>query len=115
MRINAYDRTVNTTSGPVAVEVPRGTRERVVNTSRVTAEDMVYEDEEPEILSVMPGTGWQAVIGGEVVPLVAFVAKDDATLYGVAVGEDGKVNLEESVEKHPGFSGYKPINDTEEK
>ncbi len=42
---------LNTTSGPV--EVQKGTREHVINTSRVMEEDLVYTDEEPEIISVL--------------------------------------------------------------
>jgi hypothetical protein len=51
---------VNTTRGPVEVDPTY----RYVNTSRITEEDMSFEDEEPEILSVLPGTGWQAVVEG---------------------------------------------------
>ena len=113
MRINAYDRTVNTTTGPV--EVPRGTREHVVNTSRAVEEDLDYLDEEPEIVSVLRGTGWQAVVEEQRLPLVAFVALDSGKMYGVAVGENGLIDLTDSVEQDPGFSGYEQdnINDKE--
>jgi hypothetical protein len=114
MRINAYDHTdhvVNTTSGPVAV--PQGDYERVVNTSRVTEEDLVYTDEDPEILAVLPATGWHAVVGGDTVALAAFVALDTGRMYGVAV--DGRIDLVEGdVEKDPGFSGYKLATDVKE-
>lgn len=100
---------VNTTRGPVPI--PRGERSPVghtINTSRVVEEDMTYEDEEPEIISVLPGTGWHAVVNGEGIPLVAWVAMDDAKMYGVAVGEDGRVDLVEGdVEKLDAFTGYK--------
>jgi hypothetical protein len=73
----------------------------------VVEEDLNYLDEEPEILAVLPATGWQAVVGGEAVGLVAFVALDDGRMHGVAVGDDGRVDLTNSVEQHPGFTGYK--------
>lgn len=75
-------------------------------TSRVTDEDMVYEDEEPEIISVLPAAGWAAVVGERRLPLVVFVAMADGKLYGVVVGPDGRVDLTNSVEQHPGFTGY---------
>jgi len=79
-------------------------------TSRVTDEDMVYEDEGPEILAVLPATGWAAVVGGEVVPLVVFVALDDGRLYGVAVDNDGRIDLTENVSTYAGFTGYIQTN-----
>ena len=96
---------LNTTNGPVAV--PRGARKPAINTSRVTEEDLVYVDEEPEILSVIPATGWHAVVEEERLPLLAFVAMDDGKMYGVSIGEDGLVDLvENDVEKLPGFVRY---------
>jgi hypothetical protein len=106
-------RTINTTSGPV--EIPKGVRERVVNTSRVVEEDLRYEDEESEILAVIPATGWQAVVEGEIAALVAFVAMDDGKMYGVAVDEDGLIDLTASVEERPGFAGYEQVNNDKEK
>jgi hypothetical protein len=99
---------LNTTDGPREVDPARGTR-HVLNTSRVVDEDLTYEDETPEIISVLSATGWQAELEHAVVDLVAWVALDDAKMYGVVVGEDGRVDLvENDVEKHSGFAGYKP-------
>jgi hypothetical protein len=102
---------VNTTHGPQ--EAPRGTREstgHTINTSRVVAEDLHYLDEEPEILAVLPGGDWCAVVDGDAIPLVAWVALDDASMHGVALDEGGRVNLSNNVETRPHFSGYKQNN-----
>lgn len=109
---------LNTTNGPV--EVPRGTHEHVVNTSRVVEEEMVYEDEEPEIISVLPATGWRALIDvGESlrpVRLVAFVALDTGRCYGVALDGERRIDLVEGdVEKRPGFVGYEQASNDKEK
>ena len=100
-------RTINTSNGPVVVDP---TPHQHVNTSRVVDEDMEVLDAEPEIIGVLPATGWHAVVGGEAVALIAFVAMDDASMYGVVVGDDGRIDLTEDVEKHPGFTGYKQAN-----
>jgi len=94
---------INTTNGPR--EVPRG---HVVNTSRVVEEDLVYEDEPPEIIAVLGGNGWYAGVGNDAVPLVAFVALDSGRMYGVVVvGENARIDLTAGdVEKHPEFTGY---------
>ncbi len=102
-------RTINTTTGPV--EVDPATRDHVVNTSDLfEPPKMQYVDEEPEIIAVVPGTGWCTVIGEEAVPVVAFVALDDASMFGVAVGANGRIDLTDSVEKHPNFTGYTQTN-----
>ncbi len=104
-------RTINTTSGPVLVEADSGRPGHVVNTSRVVEEDLTYLDEAPEILAVLPGTGWQAVIGEERVHLVAFVALDSGKMHGVAIGEDGRIDLTDgNVEELAGFTGYEQTN-----
>ena len=95
---------LNTTRGPV--EYDRSRPGHVVNTSRVTEEDMQILDEEPEIVSVVPAAGWCAAVGEKLVALIAFVALDDGKLYGVVVGPDGRVDLTNSVEQHRGFTGY---------
>ena len=103
---------INTTSGPV--EVPKGTREHVINTSRVMEEDLVYTDEEPEILAVLPGAGWCALVDGNAVPLVCFVALDDGRMYGVPIGKNGRVDLiDGDVEKHSGFLRYEQTTSKE--
>jgi hypothetical protein len=101
---------LNTTNGPV--EVPKGSREPVINTSRVVEEDMQYLDEEPEILDVLPGAGWCArMTDGSAVPLVSFVSMETGKMYGVAVGEDGRIDLlHNSVEKNSGFVRYEQVN-----
>ncbi len=99
---------LNTTNGPV----PKDAELHHINTSRVVDEDMVYEDEEAEIAFVLPASGWCAVVGGEAVPLVAFVALDTGKMYGASIGVDGRVDLlENDVEKHPGFTGYTQTNE----
>ena len=100
---------INTTTGPVAV--PKGTREHVINTSRVTEENMQYLDEEPEIIAVLPATGWVAVLGETVVPLAAWVAEDSGRMYGVSLGDDGRIDLVEGdAEKLAGFVRYEQVN-----
>lgn len=112
---------INTTAGPV--EYDRSRPGHVVNTSRVVDEDMEILDEAEEIISVLPATGWAAAVGERFVPLVVFVAMDSGKLYGVAVGADGLVDLEDNIEvagdfngyhPHPGFSGYKQANNDKE-
>ena len=105
-------RTINTSNGPVVVDPDPP---RHINTSSILEEDMQYLDGAPEIISVLPATGWHAVVGGEAVALIAFVAMDDGRMHGVAVDEDGRVDLTEDVEKHPAFSGYVQTNHKEEK
>jgi len=70
---------LNTTNGPVEKELHR------INTSRVVDEDLLYEDEPPEILAVLPGGVWHARIGDE-------------------AGD---------VEKHSGFVRYEQINNND--
>ncbi len=105
---------LNTTDGPVAYD--RSRPEHTINTSRCVAEDLVYLDEEPAILAVVSAGDWCAEIAGEAVPVLAFVVLDDASMYGVAVGEDGLVDLYNSVEKNKNFVRYSRganINDKE--
>ena len=67
------------------------------------------DEEEPEIIAVIPATGWLARFeNGSTETLVAFVAWDDASMRGVS-GNARRINLEDSVENRPGFAGY--IND----
>jgi hypothetical protein len=99
---------INTTAG--AISRPEERAGHTLNTSRAVEEDLTYEDEEPEIISVLPATGWTAVIGEDAVPLVAFVGMDSGRMYGVVVGEDGRIALTESVEDSPGFTRYEQAN-----
>jgi hypothetical protein len=98
---------INTTAGPIERGPGAG---HVINTSRIVEEDLQYTDEPPEIVEVLPAAGWCAVVGGEAVALVAFVALDSGRMYGVAVGENGRIALTEDVEKLPAFSGYVQTN-----
>jgi hypothetical protein len=102
---------LNTTNGPQNVDP---NPHRHIATTRIYDEDMAYEDEEPEILAVLPATGWAAAVGEELVALVAFVALDDGRMHGVAVGENGRIALTEDVEKLPAFSGYVQTNNDKE-
>jgi len=95
---------MNTSNGPVVVDP---TPHQHVNTSRVVEEDMQYLDEEPEIIAVVPAAGWCAAVGEALIPLIVFVAMDSGKLYGVAVGDDGRIDLTNSAELHPGFTEYK--------
>ena len=111
-------RIINTTNGPRVT--PKGVRENVspahvVNTSAVVEEDLIYEGEEPEILSVIPGTGWVATFaGGHQEPLVAWVAEDSGRMYGVVVGEEGRVDyVEDDVEKNADFQRYEQVQTTD--
>ncbi len=107
-------RIINTSNGPVEIgpdQQPSGP-EHTVNTSHALEENLAYEDEDLEVLAVLPAGGWYALIegkaGARAVRLAAFVALDTGKMYGVAVGEDGLIDLEEgNVEKHPGFIGYR--------
>ncbi len=101
---------ISTTNGPVEVS-PVGHR---INTSRIVGEDLTYLDEGPEILAVLPATGWQALIKDEEAhALVAFVALDSGKMHGVTVGEDGRIDLTDSVEDRPGFVRYKQANNND--
>jgi hypothetical protein len=97
---------LNTTSGPV--EYDRSRPGHVINTSDVVEPpQMQYLDEEPDILAVLPGGDWCAVIGEECVPLVAFVVLDDASVFGVVLGENGLVDLAQgNAEDNPNFVRY---------
>jgi hypothetical protein len=100
---------INTTTGPQ--EAPRGTRSHINTSDILEPPLMTYEGEEPEIISVLPGTGWQAVIGEERVPLVAFVALDSGKMHGVVVGADGCIDLTAgNVEELAGFTRYEQTN-----
>lgn len=104
--------TINTTRG--AIPRPEERPGHTLNTSRVLEEDLVYEDEEPEILAVLPGVGYHAVVKGgdgeRAVPLVAFVALDSGKMHGVAVGANGLIDLTENVEDLDGFVRYEQAN-----
>ncbi len=102
---------INTTNGPAAA--PRGTREstgHTINTTRILEEDLTYVDAEPEILTVLPGGDWCAIVEGVAVPLVVWTVLDDGSVYGVAVGADGRIDLTDSMEQHPGFVRYEQAN-----
>ncbi len=106
-------RTINTSGGPKQYDPRPG---HTLNTSRLTEEDLTYEDAEPEILAVVPGGDWCAVIAGEAVPVVAFVVLDDASMFGVAVGSNGLINLTTgNVEELAGFTGYEQTNINDKK
>ncbi len=99
-------RIINTTGG--AREIPKGTVENTsqnVNTSRIVEEDLEYLDEEPEIIAVLPAERWYAKCAGVLKPLVAWVAMDSGEMYGVVVGDDGRIDLQVSVE-NDSFEGY---------
>ena len=83
--------TLNTTNGPVPN--PHHHPTHVVNTSRVVEEDLIAEDEAPEILAVASATGWHAEMkDGSTVPLLVFVVTDEGEMYGTIVGENGRID-----------------------
>jgi len=98
---------VNTTDRPR--EVPDGGEGArfVVNTSRVLEEDLEYVDEEAEVAFVVPTGPWCALVDGDEVPLVCWAVLDSGEVYGVVVGEDGKVDVNNSVEELDGFQTYR--------
>jgi hypothetical protein len=99
---------LNTTHGPA--EVPRGTREstgHVTNTSRCVEEDLVYLDEESEVVQVLNAAGWAATFeDGHHEELIFWCVLDDETVHGVVLGEGGRVNLSDNVENNPNFVRY---------
>ena len=105
---------LNTTHGPQ--EVPRGTRSHINTSAILEPPLMSYEDEEPEIASVVSAAGWCAVIADEAVPLPLWVLLDDGSVYGAAIGEDGLLAPLDNVENNPNFVRYSRganINDKE--
>ena len=101
---------LNTTNGPVPKN-PDQHPSHTLNTSRVLEEDMRHLDEEAEIAFVLPAAGWSASVNGEAVPLVAFVALGDASMYGAVIGPDGLIDLSANVAETPGFAGYTQTNE----
>ncbi len=107
-------RTINTTDGPKVV--PRGEARHINTTDVLEPPQMQYLDEEPDILAVLPGGDWCAVVDGDAIPLVAWVALDDETVHGVALDEGGRASLSNNVENNPNFVRYSRganINDKE--
>ena len=85
--------------------------DHTVNTSRILEEDLVVEDEEPEILQVLSAGDWCAVLeaaeGSRVIPLAVWVALDDGSMYGVAPhGGEGNIDLTHSIADDPQFQTY---------
>jgi len=106
-------RTINTSSGPVQYDPRPG---HVVNTSRLTEEDLVYEGEEPEVVQVLNAAGWVATFeDGHHEALIFWCLLDTGKMHGVILGEDGLIDLSNNVEERPGFNGYTqtPNNDKE--
>ena len=100
---------LNTTDGPKVV--PRGEVGHINTSDLLEPPQMRYEDEEPDILTVLPAGDWCAVVEGVAVPMPVWVVLDDASMYGVVVGEDGRINLTTgNVEELAGFTGYAQTN-----
>jgi len=96
---------LNTTSGAVE-RTPDGLR--VVNTSRVTEEDVLSLDGN-EVLHCVAATGWVAQFSnGEERPLVCWAVLEDDTAHGVVVSH-GEIDVSESVADEDGFVGYRYI------
>jgi hypothetical protein len=101
-------RTINTRDGPKQYDPTRPGH--TLNTSAVVEENLTYVDEAPEILAVVSAGDWCALIADEAVPMPVWVVLDDASMYGVVVGVDGRIDLSNSVETRPGFTGYEQTN-----
>lgn len=82
--------------------------EHTINTSRLTEEDLRYEDEEPDIAFIVPAHRYRAVFeNGASRPVVLWAITDAGAIYGVALPEDGRPPLElENIEDEQGFSKY---------
>ncbi len=104
---------INTTDSLRGVD---RTPSHTLNTTRILEEpDLVYEDEEPEIAFVLPAGDWCALVDGGTRPLVAWVVLDNGAMYGVAMGDDGRVDANDNVEDLDGFIRYeKVVNEKEE-
>jgi hypothetical protein len=72
----------------------------------VVEEDLIFEDAEPEIVSVVAGGAWCALLGDEAVPMPLWVLLDDGSAYGVVIGEDGLLDPLDNVENNPNFARY---------
>jgi len=105
--------------------VPRGVVEgveddatyqrRVTNTSDIyelpPQGTMIVEDEEPEVVHVLPGDGWHALFeDGHHEPLVCWVVMDHGGTYGVVPQEDGTIDVNKSAFSKEGFKRYERIN-----
>lgn len=103
-------RTINTTSGPV--EVPKGAREHVVNTSDILEPpQMQYVDEPPAVEQVLNAAGWAAIFeDGHREDLIFWCVLDDASVHGVVLGRDGLIDLTENAEDLDGFQKYGQAN-----
>jgi len=89
------------------MEVPKGTSERVINTSGLLEPPaMQYLDEEPEIAFVLPAGDWCAMVDGDAMPLVAWAVLDTGEMYGVTIGEAGSIDVNEKASDLDGFAGY---------
>ncbi|MBA3290247.1 MAG: hypothetical protein H0U17_01995 [Actinobacteria bacterium] len=110
MRINAYDRTINTTNGPVAVDPDPP---RHINTSRIVEEDLTYTDEPAEVVHVLSAVGYAAVFeDGHREDLVFWVVDDEGEVCGVTLNDEGRADLA-SVEGREGFVRYERTSDKE--
>ena len=108
-------RTINTSAGPKQYDPTRPGH--TLNTSRVVEEDLIFEDEAPEIVHVLnPARCVATFEDGHHEELLFWCLLDDETVHGVALDEDGRVNLSNNVENNPNFVRYSRganINDKE--
>jgi hypothetical protein len=106
---------LNTTHGPQ--EVPRGTRSPINTTSLLEPPQLQYLDEPPEVVQVLNAAGWAATFeDGHHEELLFWCLLDDETVHGVALDEDGRINLSNNVENNQNFVRYSRganINDKE--
>ncbi len=104
---------INTTGG--AIPRPEERVGHTLNTSRAVEEDLTYEDEEPEVVQILNADGWVATFDdGHQEALIFWCLLDDATVHGVVLGEGCRIDLNNSVEKDPGFAGYVQVSQHKE-
>jgi hypothetical protein len=76
-----------------------------VNTTAVVEEDLTYTDEEPEIVHVVPGTGWGVKLGERVEPVLFFCVVDTGRAYPVVVAGDGTTDINDDASQDETFQG----------
>ena len=100
-------RIVNTTSGPREIGDANDVYHRVNRSDIFEPPQMVYLDEEDDIVHVLSGGDWAAELeGGQLLDLVVWVVLESGTTYGVAIGDDGKVDLFRRADEEIGFKRY---------
>ena len=88
---------------------PEERPDHVINTSRVTEEDLQYIDED-DLAFVAPGTGWAVEFAdGTVKPLILWGILESGSVHGVVVAADGRIDMSDNVEDAACFVRYAKI------